>query len=139
MSPTPKILFVCVRNSGKSQMAAALAEKHAGERLEIHSAGTEPAASINAESAASLEEVGTDMSDGHPKAIDPELLRTADRVVVIGEEAQLELPDDARGTLERWVTDEPSTRGIEGMERMRLVRDDIDARVRGLIADVLGE
>lgn len=137
MLPTPKILFVCVRNGGKSQMAAALAEKHAGERLEIHSAGTEPGTSINAESAASLEEVGADMSDGHPKAIDPEILRTADRVVVIGEEAQLDLPDDARGTLERWVTDEPSTRGIEGMERMRLVRDDIDTRVRGLIADVL--
>lgn len=139
MPTTPKILFVCVRNGGKSQMAAALAEKHAGERLEIDSAGTEPGTSINAESAASLEEVGADMSDGHPKAIDPEILRTADRVVVIGEEAQLELPDDARGTLERWVTDEPSTRGIEGMERMRLVRDDIDTRVRGLIADVLGE
>lgn len=139
MSPTPKILFVCVRNSGKSQMAAALAEKHAGERLDIHSAGTEPGTSINAESAASLEEVGADMSDGHPKAIDPEILRTADRVVVIGEEAQLDLPEDARGTIERWVTDEPSTRGIEGMERMRLVRDDIDAKVRGLIADVLGE
>lgn len=139
MSPTPTILFVCVRNSGKSQMAAALAEKHAGARLEIHSAGTEPGTSINAESAASLEEVGADMSDGRPKAIDPEILRTADRVVVIGEEAQLDLPDDARGTMERWVTDEPSSRGIEGMERMQLVRDDIDAKVRGLIADVLGE
>ena len=139
MSPTPKILFVCVRNAGKSQMAAALAEKHAGERLDIHSAGTEPGTSINAESVASLEEVDADISDGHPKVIDPEILRTADRVVVIGEEAQLDLPDDARGTIERWVTDEPSTRGIEGMERMRLVRDDIDAKVRGLIADVLGE
>ena len=49
----------------------------------------------------------------------------------------MELPEDARGTLERWVTDEPSTRGIEGMERMRLVRDDIDERVRGLIAELL--
>lgn len=138
MATTPKILFVCVRNGGKSQMSAALAEKHAGDKLDIHSAGTEPGTSINAESAASLEEVGADMSGGHPKAIDPELLRTADRVVVIGEEAQLELPDDARGTLERWVTDEPSKRGIEGMERMRLVRDDIDAKVRALVGDVLG-
>ena len=139
MESTPKVLFVCVRNGGKSQMAAALAEKHAGERLEVHSAGTQPGSSINAESAASLEEVGADMQGGHPKAIDPELLRTADRVIVIGEEAQLELPDDANGTLERWVTDEPSTRGIEGMERMRMVRDDIDAKVRALVDDVLGE
>lgn len=138
MATTPKVLFVCVRNGGKSQMAAALAEKHAGEGLEIHSAGTEPGTSINAESAASLEEVGADMSGDHPKPVDPELLRTADRVVVIGEEAQLELPENARGTLERWVTDEPSTRGIEGMERMRLVRDDIDTKVRTLVDDMLG-
>ena len=136
MSPTPTILFVCVRNGGKSQMAAALAEKHAGERLEIHSAGTEPGTSINSESVASLAEVGADMSGGHPKRVDPEILRSADRVVLIGEEVQLELPDGARGKLERWVTDEPSKRGIEGMERMRLVRDDIDAKVRELIAEL---
>lgn len=137
MSDRPKVLFVCVRNGGKSQMAAALAQHHAGEKLEIHSAGTEPGTSINAVSAASLEEVGADMSQGHPKPIDAEVLRTADRVVVIGTEAQLELPKDARGTLERWVTDEPSTRGIEGLERMRLVRDDIDEKVRRLIAELL--
>ena len=47
------------------------------------------------------------------------------------------MPDDARGTLERWLTDEPSLRGIEGMQRMRLVRDDIDARVRSLIDELL--
>lgn len=137
MPDRPKVLFVCVRNSGKSQMAAALAQHHAGEQLEIHSAGTQPGTVINAESAASLEEVGADMSQGRPEPIDAQILRTADRVVVIGTEAQLELPEDARGTLERWVTDEPSTRGIEGMERMRLVRDDIDERVRGLIAELL--
>lgn len=137
MPDRPKVLFVCVRNSGKSQMAAALAQHHAGEQLEILSAGTQPGTVINAESAASLEEVGADMSQGRPKPIDAQILRTADRVVVIGTEAQLELPEDARGTLERWVTDEPSTRGIEGMERMRLVRDDIDERVRGLIAELL--
>lgn len=59
--------------------------------------------------------------------------------MIIGEEPQLKLPDDASGTLERWVTDEPSTRGIEGMDRMRLVRDDIDAKVRALVRDVLGQ
>ena len=48
------------------------------------------------------------------------------------------MPDGARGTLERWRTDEPSHRGIEGMERMRLVRDDIDARVRSLIDELVG-
>ena len=138
MSNKPKVLFVCVGNGGKSQMAAALADKHAGEAIEIHSAGTKPATKLNAESVESISEVGADMSDGRPKAVDPQLLREADRVVILGKDAQLELPADAQGTLERWVTDEPSERGIEGMERMRLVRDDIDARVRALITELKG-
>lgn len=136
MSNKPKVLFICVGNGGKSQMAAALADKHAGEAIEIHSAGTKPATKLNTESVESISEVGADMSDGRPKAVDPQLLREADRVVILGKDAQLELPADAQGTLERWVTDEPSERGIEGMERMRLVRDDIDARVRALITEL---
>lgn len=139
MSNKPKILFVCVGNGGKSQMAAALADKHAGEAIEVHSAGTKPATKLNAESVESISEVGADMSGGRPKAVDPQLLREADRVVILGKDAQLELPADAQGTLERWVTDEPSERGIEGMERMRLVRDDIDARVRALITELKGD
>ena len=58
-------------------------------------------------------------------------------MIILGGDAQLELPDDAHGTCERWVTDEPSRRGIEAIERMRLVRDDIDTRVRRLVAEVL--
>lgn len=139
MTNKPKVLFVCVGNGGKSQMAAALADKHAGEAIEIHSAGTKPATELNKESVESISEVGADMSDGRPKAVDPQLLREADRVVILGKDAQLELPADAQGTLERWVTDEPSERGIEGMERMRLVRDDIDARVRALITELKGD
>lgn len=139
MSNKPKVLFICVGNGGKSQMAAALADKQAGEAIEIHSAGTKPATKLNTESVESISEVGADMSDGRPKAVDPQLLREADRVVILGKDAQLELPADAQGTLERWVTDEPSERGIEGMERMRLVRDDIDARVRALITELKGD
>ena len=138
MSNKPKVLFVCVGNGGKSQMAAALADKHAGEAIEIHSAGTKPATKLNTESVEAISEVGADMSGGRPKAVDPQLLREADRVVILGKDAQLELPADAQGTLEQWVTDEPSERGIEGMERMRLVRDDIDARVRALITELKG-
>lgn len=139
MSNKPKVLFVCVGNGGKSQMAAALADKHAGEAIEIHSAGTKPATKLNTESVEAISEVGADMSGGRPKAVDPQLLREADRLVILGKDAQLELPADAQGTLERWVTDEPSERGIEGMERMRLVRDDIDARVRALIIELKGD
>lgn len=134
----PSVLFVCVGNGGKSQMAAALAEKHAGSKLGIHSAGTKPGTKLNQESVEAIAEAGADMSHGTPKPIDPELLRSVDRVVVLGEDAQVEMPDGARGTLERWRTDEPSHRGIEGMERMRLVRDDIDARVRSLIDELVG-
>ena len=138
MTTAPSVLFVCVGNGGKSQMAAALAAKHAGDRLEIHSAGTKPGAKLNAQSVEAIAEVGADMSQGTPKGIDPELLRRVDRTVILGADAELELPEDARGTLERWVTDEPSERGIEGVERMRLVRDDIDARVQQLIAELVG-
>ena len=138
MTTTPSVLFVCVGNGGKSQMAAALAAKHAGDRLEIHSAGTKPGAKLNAQSVEAIAEVGADMSQGTPKGIDPELLRRVDRTVILGADAELELPEDARGTLERWVTDEPSERGIEGVERMRLVRDDIDARVQQLVAELAG-
>lgn len=133
----PSVLFICVGNGGKSQMAAALAEKHAGNALEIHSAGTKPGTKLNAQSVESIAEVGADMSAGRPKGIDPELLARVNRAVILGSDAQVEMPEGARGTLERWVTDEPSARGIEGMERMRLVRDDIDTRVQKLITELL--
>lgn len=132
---TPKVLFVCVGNGGKSQMAAALAEKHAGGRLEVHSAGTKPGTKLNQESVQAIAEIGADMSGGRPKGVDRQLLSTADRVVVLGADAQLDMPEGRK--FERWLTDEPSTRGIEGMERMRLVRDDIDRRVQSLVAELL--
>ncbi|MCS5480325.1 low molecular weight phosphatase family protein [Corynebacterium sp. YIM 101645] len=138
MTATPSVLFVCVGNGGKSQMAAALARKHAGDRLEIHSAGTKPGTGLNAQSVEAIAEVGADMSHGTPKGIDPELLRRVDRTVILGADAELELPADARGTLERWVTDEPAERGIGGGERMRLIRDDIDARLILLFSELLG-
>ena len=76
------------------------------------------------------------MSHGHPKPIDPDLLRTIDRVVVLGVEAKVEPAEGMAGTIETWHTDEPLTRGIEGAERMRLVRDDIDARVQQLLTEL---
>ena len=133
---TASVLFVCVRNGGKSQMAAGLMRVTAGEDVEVHSAGTEPGASINALSAQSLAEVGVDISGESPKPIDPELLGSVDLVVTLGREATVDAPDGVR--VENWDTDEPSERGIEGMERMRLIRDDIDARVRALAAQLTG-
>lgn len=132
----PSVVFICVSNGGKSQMAAALAEKHAGDKLDIQSAGTNPGTALNQESVQAIAEVGADMSGGVPKGVDRQML-LADRVVVLGADAQLDMPEGR--TFERWLTDEPSHRGIEGMERMRLVRDDIDARVQALIAEMLGQ
>lgn len=133
MSATPIVLFICVGNGGKSQMAAALAELHAGDRLRIHSAGTRPGASLNEESVIAVAELGADMSQGVPKSIDADLLNSAERVIILGADAQL---DHAPVTTERWVTDEPSSRGIEGMDRMRLIRDDINNRVRILVKEL---
>ena len=126
----PSVLFVCVKNGGKSQMAAGLMRQLAGDRVEVHSAGTAPGNAINALSAQSLLEVGVDMTAEHPKPIDPALLQEVDLVVTLGREARVDVGPGTK--LENWDTDEPSERGIEGIERMRLVRDDIATRVRRL-------
>lgn len=136
MTSIPSILFVCVKNGGKSQMAAALMRLHAGEAVEVHSAGTRPGTAVNALAADAVDELNADMSGETPTALDHELLRRVDRVIVLGDEAQVDPLEDMAGTIEVWHTDEPSTRGIEGMDRMRLVRDDIDRRVLDLIADL---
>ena len=127
----PSVLFVCVKNAGKSQMAAGLMRKIAGDTVEVHSAGTKPGGEINALSAAALAEGGIDITDQTPKAIDPALLRDVDVVVTLGREAHVEPVEGTR--FETWDTDEPSDRGIDGIERMRLVRDDIAARVEDLL------
>lgn len=133
MTTRPCVLFVCVSNAGKSQMAAALARHHAGEAIEVHSAGTNPGKELNEQSVAAVAEVGADMSADHPKELDPRLLQRADQIIIVGAQAQLELPVDAAGVLQRWNTDEPSERGIEGSQRMRMIRQDIEGRVKELI------
>lgn len=124
---TPQVLFVCVRNGGKSLMAAGLMAQRAGDAVTVRSAGTDPGRSVNALAAEALAEVGVDISSEVPKAITAELVRDADLVITLGREAQVgPVPGTA---FESWDTDEPSARGIDGIERMRLVRDDIAWRV----------
>ncbi|APT10266.1 MULTISPECIES: arsenate-mycothiol transferase ArsC [Mycobacterium avium complex (MAC)] len=137
MSAKPSVLFVCVKNAGKSQMAAGLMRKVAGDTVDVFSAGTRPGDALNALSAESLAEVGVDISAEHPKPIDRDVLAHVDRVVVLGREAQVEPTEGV--TVETWVTDEPSERGIDGIERMRLVRDDIARRVETLHRSLLGD
>ncbi len=124
---TPTVLFVCVKNGGKSQMAAGLMRAAAGDGVEVHSAGTRPGSAVNPLSAQSLLEVGVDITQEAPKPVDPDLLARADYVITLGREAEVDVVDGP--TFENWDTDEPSERGIDGIERMRLVRDDIAARV----------
>ena len=135
----PAVLFVCVKNAGKSQIAAALMRQHTDHRVEVHSAGTRPGGTLNEQARTAVEEVGASMDDENPKPLDPALVATVDRIVVLGEEAVVEPVPGMRGTIDTWITDEPSARGIGGMERMRLVRADIDRRVRILAAEVTGK
>lgn len=138
-----RVLFVCVKNGGKSQMAAGLMRhalaQHPTQQLvevEVDSAGTRAGTALNSASVESLREVGIDISLQRTQQLTDDLVRAADLVVVLGREAHVEPPD---GTpVEIWETDEPSLRGIEGAERMRLVRDDIATRVSDLLRRLTG-
>jgi arsenate-mycothiol transferase len=132
----PSVLFVCSKNGGKSQLAAGLMNQLAAGAVDVYSAGTKPGKSLNPQSVESLAELGIDITGEHPKPVTDEVLDNVDVVIVLGNEAKLEPREGKR--FEVWETDEPSTRGIEGMERMRLVRDDIKARVQTLYAELSG-
>lgn len=132
----PSVLFVCSKNGGKSQLAAGLMNQLAGGAVTVYSAGTKPGKSLNPQAVESLTELGIDITGEHPKPVTDEALDAVDVVVVLGTEAKLEPRDGLR--FEVWETDEPSERGIEGMERMRLVRDDISARVQTLHTELTG-
>ncbi len=127
MPDRPSVMFVCVKNGGKSQLAAGLMSKIAGDLIDVYSAGTEPGAEVNGLSAQALAEVGVDISREQTKPIDRALLASMTAVVTLGLEAAVDPVVGPR--FERWDTDEPSDRGIDGIERMRLIRDDIAARV----------
>ena len=136
-SPVPKkpaVLFVCSKNGGKSQLAAGLMNQLANGSVTVYSAGTKPGKSLNPQAVESLTELGIDISSEHPKPVTEDVLDVVDAVIVLGTEAKLEPREGTR--FEVWETDEPSERGIEGMERMRLMRDDIRSRVRDLYEDL---
>ncbi|MAU82332.1 MULTISPECIES: arsenate-mycothiol transferase ArsC [Gordonia] len=131
---TPSVLFVCVKNGGKSVMAEGLLRQAAGNAIEVHSAGTRPGTAVNTLSAQALSEVGVDITGHTPAGIDPALLARVDKVITLGREAVVDVPGV---TVINWDTDEPSERGIDGIDRMRLVRDDITARAHKLTTELL--
>lgn len=132
----PHVLFVCVKNAGKSQMAAALMRRAAGDEVAVTSAGTAPGSGLNQLSADTVAEDGATFEGERPKQLTGDMQRAADRIIVIGAEAQVEAVDGQTADVEVWETDEPSRRGIEGEERMRLVRDDIGRRVDALVTEL---
>ena len=133
----PAVLFVCSKNGGKSQLAAGLMRQLAGDNITVYSAGTKPAESLNSQAVESLTELGIDVTGEYPKPVTDDVLNLVDAVIVLGTEAKLDPPAGKR--FEIGETVEPSTRGIEGMERMRLVRDDINTRVHKLYAELAGK
>lgn len=135
-SGKPAVLFVCVKNGGKSQMAAGLMKLETGNDVAVSSAGTKPGTAINGLAAEVLLDLGIDIAAERPKALTEENMRKAGLVVVLGAEAKVPVLDGV--LVETWETDEPSLRGIEGRERMELVRDDIHARVKDLAARLTG-
>src|SRR6478736_66073 len=91
----PSALFVCVKNAGKSQMAAGLMRQIAGDTVQVYSAGTKPGTAVNTLSAEALSEVGVDITGQTPKLIDPRLVRDVDVVVTLGREAWSTFPEPA--------------------------------------------
>lgn len=126
----PSVLFVCVKNGGKSQMAAGLMRALVDNRITVFSAGTQPGTKINDLSAQVLLAQGIDIRTERPKLLTEDAMKAVNLVVVLGTEAQVPEVDGA--SVEVWELDEPSTRGIEGHERMLLMRDEINSRVKAL-------
>lgn len=127
MPEKPSVLFVCSRNGGKSQIAAGYLAKEAGDLVHVSSAGTKPGTEINALAAQVLAGQGIDILKAVPRQLTQEDMRAASLVVVLGTEAKVPVVDGV--AVEVWETDEPSLRGIEGLERMELLTDDIHRRV----------
>jgi arsenate reductase (thioredoxin) len=130
MSP-PTVLFVCVRNAGRSQMAAALLERIAGDGVRVVSAGTRPADEVHPNVVAAMREAGIDLSEAGPRRLEDEAVREADVVVTMG--CGDECPFYPGKRYEDWDLPDPAGRPVE---EVRAIRDEIERRVRELIASV---
>ncbi len=132
----PTVLFVCVSNAGKSVMAQHLMRHTAGGSITALSAGTKAKTGVNDLSRQALAELGIDISGHRPTQLTADLIYAADLVVIVGTQAHLD-PPLAIKPVSTWDTDEPSLRGIDGIERMRLIRDEIAHNVQTLIGELL--
>jgi arsenate reductase (thioredoxin) len=128
----PEVLFVCVHNAGRSQMAAGLVKLRAQGRIHVRSAGSTPTEEINPNAVVALEELGIDMSEEFPKPLTDEVVRAADVVITMG--CGDACPIYPGKKYEDWELDDPEGRDLETVRR---IRDEIDARVQKLIAELL--
>ena len=127
----PSILFVCVHNAGRSQMAAAWTRHLAGDRVAVYSGGSAPASSVNPAAVAAMEEVGIDISAATPQAFDTATVKAADVVITMGCGDTCPIFPGKR--YEDWVLDDPAGFGVD---RVRPIRDEIRRRVLNLLNDL---
>lgn len=129
----PDVLFVCVHNAGRSQMAAALLAHHAGDRVVVRSAGSAPADDINPAVVEAMAEIGIDLraSGAHPKKLDEVAVKASDVVITMGCGDACPIFPGKR--YEDWVLDDPAGRGVDAV---RPIRDEIDRRVLGIMASL---
>lgn len=131
MSDVPEVLFVCVHNAGRSQMAAALLAQHADGRVLVRSAGSEPADRLNPAVVGAISELGLDISQEFPKPLGDDAVRAADVVITMGCGDACPLFPGKRYL--DWKLDDPAGKDIDEVRR---IRDEIDVRVRALLAEL---
>ena len=127
----PTVLFVCVHNAGRSQMAAGYLQHLAGDRIEVLSAGSQPGDQINPTAVQAMAEDGIDITTAHPKILTPETVQASDVVVTMG--CGDECPYFPGKRYEDWVLDDPAGQPIDSV---RPIRDEIKNRVEHLIAEL---
>jgi arsenate reductase len=128
----PEVLFVCVHNAGRSQMAAGLVKLRSEGRIHVRSAGSTPADEINPNAVIALEELGVDMGEAFPKPLTDEVVRAADVVITMGCGDACPIYPGKR--YEDWELDDPADQDLETVRR---IRDELDGRVRKLVAELL--
>jgi protein-tyrosine-phosphatase len=132
MSPRPSVLFVCVHNAGRSQMAAAYLNHLSDGRIEVRSAGSEPAETVNPAAVAAMLEEGIDIRTETPKILTAEAVKSSDVVITMGCGDTCPIFPGKR--YEDWALEDPAGKGIDSV---RPIRDEIRARVQALIGELL--
>ena len=132
MSDTPTVLFVCVHNAGRSQMAAGYLKALAGDRVEVLSAGSEPKDQINPVAIQAMAEEGIDIASGSPKILTTEAVRDSDVVITMGCGDACPIFPGKR--YEDWELDDPAGQGLEAV---RPIRDEIKRRIQLLLSEIL--